>query len=209
MSSLHRLEGECRQGADAIYLQQGFVKEAESFGWDWVISLKENQPELLAEAQRLTSGVPDTVESTGQQEHQLWHAPEVYWAVANRSVWVVKAIRRQKHRRVRVGAAGSGEKRTKSREEVTQESTNYSASNLELGSIPPRFVYELGRSRWRIDTEVFQTLTPPSPPQAAFSASPVRADRADHDSRAGLHTELGLLPSPSRQPCSAWRARVQ
>jgi hypothetical protein len=33
------------------------------------------------------------------------------------------------------------------------------ASNLELGTIPPVFVHQLGRSRWVIDTEVFQTIT--------------------------------------------------
>jgi len=42
---------------------------------------------------------------------------------------------------------------------VREESTNYYASNLELGSIPPTFIHQLGRSRWRVDTEAFQTLT--------------------------------------------------
>jgi hypothetical protein len=28
-----------------------------------------------------------------------------------------------------------------------------------LGTIPPVFVHQLGRSRWVIDTEVFQTIT--------------------------------------------------
>ena len=31
--------------------------------------------------------------------------------------------------------------------------------NFELGSISPLFLHQLSRSRWRIDTEVFQTLT--------------------------------------------------
>jgi len=42
---------------------------------------------------------------------------------------------------------------------VREESTNYYATNLELGSIPPTFIHQLGRSRWRVDTEAFQTLT--------------------------------------------------
>ena len=33
------------------------------------------------------------------------------------------------------------------------------ATNFELGSISPLFIHQLSRSRWRIDTEVFQTLT--------------------------------------------------
>ncbi len=33
------------------------------------------------------------------------------------------------------------------------------ATNFALGAIPPLFVSQLGRSRWRIDAEVFQTMT--------------------------------------------------
>jgi len=42
---------------------------------------------------------------------------------------------------------------------VVEQSTNFYASDLELGIIPPVFVHQLGRSRWVIDTEVFQTIT--------------------------------------------------
>ena len=37
--------------------------------------------------------------------------------------------------------------------------TNFYASNLELGAMPPLFLHQLGRSRWRIDAQVFQTIT--------------------------------------------------
>jgi hypothetical protein len=33
------------------------------------------------------------------------------------------------------------------------------ATNFELGAIPPTFIHQLSRSRWRIDAEVFQTIT--------------------------------------------------
>ena len=39
------------------------------------------------------------------------------------------------------------------------ESTNFYATNFELGAIPPLFIHQLSRSRWRIDAEVFQTMT--------------------------------------------------
>jgi hypothetical protein len=42
---------------------------------------------------------------------------------------------------------------------VTPQSTNFYATNFELGSISPLFLHRFSRSRWRIDTEVFQTLT--------------------------------------------------
>ena len=143
---------------DALYLQQGFVNALESLNLEWVITLKENQPELLAEAQRLTDGPAEATLSSTQEDIQLWHAPEAYWPVADRSLRVVKTFRVQKVRRVQVIRGEAGKKK-KSKQAVQQESTNYYASNLELGSIPPSFIHELGRSRWRVDTEAFQTLT--------------------------------------------------
>src|ERR1035441_8496953 len=38
-------------------------------------------------------------------------------------------------------------------------STNFYASNLDLGAIPPYFIHQLGRSRWTIDVQAFQTIT--------------------------------------------------
>ncbi len=143
---------------DALYLQQGFVKAVESWNLEWVITLKENQPELLAEAQRLTDGPAQATLSSPQEDIQLWHAPEVYWPVADRSVHVVKTFRVQKGRRVQV-IRDEAAKKQKTKQAVQQTSTNYYATNLKLGLIPPRFIHQLGRSRWRVDTEVFQTLT--------------------------------------------------
>jgi hypothetical protein len=45
------------------------------------------------------------------------------------------------------------------KETVVEHSTNFYASNLQLGSIPPLFLAQLGRSRWQIDADVFQTIT--------------------------------------------------
>jgi len=42
---------------------------------------------------------------------------------------------------------------------MSQQSTNFYATNFELGSISPLFIHQLSRSRWRIDTEVFHTIT--------------------------------------------------
>jgi hypothetical protein len=144
--------------ADALYLQAPFVRDVEDLGLDWVINLKENQPELLAEAQRLTAGPAPNRQPLDKDELQLWHAPEVYWPVADRSVRVVKTLRTQQKKRIRVGLNDDGRRRPQ-KEMVVEQSTNFYASNLELGTIPPVFVHQLGRSRWVIDTEVFQTIT--------------------------------------------------
>ena len=131
------------------------MKEIERLGLDWVSNLKENQPELLTESERVLSAVPA---EKMDDSLQLWHAPEVYWPVAERSVRVVKTVRQQAVRRLRVQRDEQGEKHAV-KETVVQPSTNFCASNLELGSIPPVFIHQLARSRWIIDTDVFQTLT--------------------------------------------------
>lgn len=143
--------------ADALYLQTPFVQAMEGLGWDWVINLKENQPELLAESERVL-GTLAAEKGNDPPELQLWHAPEVYWPAADRSVGVVKTVRRLPVKRVRVRRDERGKKST-GKETVVEPSTNFYASNVELGSVPPVFLHQLGRSRWILDTTVFQTLT--------------------------------------------------
>jgi hypothetical protein len=142
---------------DALYFQAPFVKEVEGLGLNWVFTLKENQPDLLREAERFTAGPPEGIEADRGRELRLWHLPEVDWPVADRLVRIVKTVRIENKREVTVSQDGAHRKKTKTA--VTEESTNFYGTNIDLGAIPPLFVYQLGRSRWRIDTEVFQTLT--------------------------------------------------
>jgi Transposase DDE domain len=142
---------------DAMYLQSPFVKEVELLGLDWAFTLKENQPELLLEAERCTQAAPTGVHLEPGREIQYWHLPEVDWPVADRLVRVVKTVRIDHQRRVTVSKKDGH--RTKTKTAVTQQSTNFYATNFQLGSISPLFVHQFSRSRWRIDTEVFQTIT--------------------------------------------------
>src|SRR5208283_274114 len=142
---------------DALYLQAPFVKEVEALGLDWAFTLKENQPDLLHEAQRLAAGPPTAAQSESDQELRCWHLPQVDWPVADRLVRVVKTMRTDRQRRVAVRRQGDHLK--KSKDEVALESTNFYATNFELGAISPLFIHQLSRGRWRIDTEVFQTIT--------------------------------------------------
>jgi len=109
--------------ADALYLQAPFVREVEGLGLDWAINLKENQPELLTEAQRLTAEPAPHRPSLDQDELQLWHAPEVYWPVADRSVRVVKTVRTKRKNRIRVGLNDAGRRRPQ-KEMVVEQSTD-------------------------------------------------------------------------------------
>jgi len=129
----------------------------EELGLRWVGTLKENQPELLAEAKRVTSGVPQAHAPGKDEWLQLWHVPEVYWAAADRTIRVVKTVRTQQKNHRQIRRDEQGRKRVE-KETVTETSTNFYVSNLELGSIPPFFIHQLGRSRWRIDSEAFPWL---------------------------------------------------
>ncbi len=96
--------------ADALYLQAPFVEAIEGLGLDWVITLKKNQPELLAESERLISSV--VAEKMDEHpELQLWHAPEVSWPVAERTIRVVKTVRQQPVKHLRVQRDEQGRSR--------------------------------------------------------------------------------------------------
>ena len=142
---------------DALYLQAPFVKEVERLGLDWAFTLKENQPALLREAEQLTPASPTGVHAEAGREIQYWHVPEVDWPVANRLVRVVKTVRIESRRRVALTEKDVPQ--AKGKTPVTRQSSNFYATNFELGSISPLFIHQLSRSRWRIDTEVFQTIT--------------------------------------------------
>jgi hypothetical protein len=143
--------------ADALYLQTPFIRALEPLGLDWVINLKDNQPDLAAEAERLTNRHADHREASPQEELQLWHLPEVDWPVADHLVRVVKTVRVRKANRVTVRNEDGRPIREKQPAPIV--STNYYATNVDLGAIPPLFIHQLGRSRWVIDAQAFQTIT--------------------------------------------------
>lgn len=144
--------------ADALYLQKPFVEDIEKIGWEWVINLKDNQPELMAKAERATAKPPDSQQSGEHEQLQLWHAPEVFWPVADRSIGIVKTERILHKKRLPLRPS-SARTKPEGKEACDETGLNYYATNVALGSVPPVFIYQLGRSRWRVDTEAFQTLT--------------------------------------------------
>jgi len=143
--------------ADALYLQTPFVKALESLGLEWVINLKDNQPDLAAEAELLTNRPADCRDANAQEQLQLWHLPEVDWPVADRLIGVVKTVRVQNANRVVVRQQDG--QPIKEKQPAPIVSTNFYATNVDLGAIPPQFIHQLGRSRWVIDAQAFQTIT--------------------------------------------------
>jgi hypothetical protein len=141
--NLHRLEAECRAG---VLAQRIGALSEDTMGHALQRKYSASVFALgCAVARHLERNVP-------RSKGARWRP------VPARAVRVVKGFRVQKVRRVQITGPRRGKKQ-KTRQTVPQESTNYYAMNLEFGSIPRRFIYEQGLGRWRLDTEVFPTLS--------------------------------------------------
>jgi len=143
--------------ADALYFQTPFTRRLERLGLKWVLTLKDNQPDLADTVERLSAGAPHGQPPLGEDQLQYWYWPQLYWPAADTSVCVLKTVRRRQRRRLVISEEDGG--RQRQRQTVEEVTTNCWASNLELGLVPPLFLYQLARSRWQIDAQVFQTLT--------------------------------------------------
>jgi len=118
--------------------------------------------------------------------------------LADRRVRVLKTVPIEHQRRVTVREKDAP--RTTGKISIAQPSTNFYATNFELGEISPLFIHQFSCSRWRIDTEVFQSITTDLSPQTPRGPSNHRPGGADHDPVSGLYPVPGLLPPPSLQP---------
>ena len=135
--------------ADALYLQTPFTRRLERLGLRWVLTLKDNQPDLAATVERLSAGVPHGQQAVGEGQLDYWYWPQLYWPAADRSVSVLKTVRRCRRRRMVITEEEGGRRRQ--RQTVEEVTTNCWASNLELGLIPPLFLDEprLVGASWR------------------------------------------------------------
>jgi hypothetical protein len=194
--------------ADALYLQTPFIWAIERLGLEWVINLKDNQPDLAAEAERLTNRPADYRQASSQQELQLWHLPEVDWPVAQRLVRIVKTVRVEKPNRVVIRKQEG--RRIREKQPDCDEGTNYYASNVELGAMPPLFLHQLATGPQPLGHR--RASLPDHhhglPSEAALGAPKRGPGRADHDPRAGLYPGDGLLLSPGAQPRAPARAQL-
>lgn len=139
-----------------MFLQEPLVEKVERLGLDGAFKLKANQPELLRQAERFTAGPPAGVEPEPDRQLPWRLVPQFDWPAGERLVRAVKTVRTNCMHEITVRAEDN---RPKRKNKVAKQSANFDATNFVLGAISPLFIHQLGRSRWRIDTEEFQTLT--------------------------------------------------
>ncbi len=174
---------------DALYLQAPFVKEVERLGLVWAFTLKENQPELLREAERRTQESPPVVPEEPGREIRYWHLPDLDWPVADRQVRVVKTVRIEHQHRVTV--------RKKDGHRTAGILRHQFRTRLDLAAVHSSVQSQPLANRYGSLSDPHHRLSPQTPRRSPNHGP----GGADHDPVSCLYPVLGLLPPPSPQPC--------
>jgi hypothetical protein len=140
---------------DALYAQESVLQCAAKYGWELVISLKRNRPELYASAVRLFAHrTPDLefTETIGGKtyENQVWDTPGLpFSATDSQLVRVVRSEEKltQNHYR-----------RRKLQAETTQHEWMWTTT-LPAQGFPSKVVRELGHERWKQENNGWNDLT--------------------------------------------------
>ena len=140
---------------DALYAQAPVLQCAARHGWDLVISLKRNRPELYASAVRLFARRPPDLEFTETvrgktYQGQIWDTPGLPLSAADSQL--LRVVR-------------SEEKLTQNhyrRGQLQPETTEHEwmwITTLETQSFPPEVVRRLGHDRWKQENNGWNDLT--------------------------------------------------
>ena len=140
---------------DALYAQTAVLDLAQDIGWDVVISLKQNQPDLYQSAVRLFATRPLDASYTEQHggktyQVQLWDTEGLPFSGDDpRLVRVVRAeeILTEKHYR-----KGQLEAEDSSHEWLW-------ITTLETQAFPAKLVRGLGHDRWKLENNGWNDLT--------------------------------------------------
>ncbi|HEX6504117.1 MAG TPA: hypothetical protein VF011_12755 [Terriglobales bacterium] len=140
---------------DALYAQASVLQCAAEHGWELVISLKRNRPELYSSAVRMFARRPPDLEFTEARhgkiyQGQIWDTPGLPLAAADSQL--LRVVR-------------SEEKLTQNhyrRGQLQPETTEHEwmwITTLETQAFPPRLVRDLGHDRWKQENNGWNDLT--------------------------------------------------
>jgi hypothetical protein len=140
---------------DALYAQAPVLQCAAQHGWDLVISLKRNRPELYASAIRLFARRPPDLEFTETlrgktYQGQIWDTPGLPLSAADSPlVRVVRSEEKLTENHYRPG-------------QLQPETTEHEwmwFTTLETQTFAPRVVRDLGHDRWKQENNGWNDLT--------------------------------------------------
>lgn len=140
---------------DALYAQAPVLRCAAQHGWDLVISLKQNQPELYQSAVRLFARRPadrSLTQRVGGKTYQaeIWDTPELTLAADERyALRVVRSEEKLTQNHYRSG-------------QLQPETTDHEwmwMTTLDAQAFPPEVVRRLGHDRWKLENNGWNDLT--------------------------------------------------
>lgn len=140
---------------DALYAQAPVLQCADEFGWDLVVSLKRNRPELHASAVRLfarRSADLEFTETIGGKTYQskVWDTAGLpFSATDSQLVRVVRSEEKLTQNHYRRG---------KIQAETTEHEWMW-ITTLDTQAFPPKIVRGLGHERWKQENNGWNDLT--------------------------------------------------
>jgi len=140
---------------DALYAQDPVLQCAAEHGWELVISLKRNRPELYASAVRLFARrTPDLefTETIGGKTYQskIWDTPGLPFSAADSHL--VRVVRSEEK------LTQNHYRRGKIQAETTEHEWMW-ITTLQPQAFPPKVVRRLGHDRWKQENNGWNDLT--------------------------------------------------
>jgi hypothetical protein len=140
---------------DALYAQESVLQCGAEHGWDLVISLKRNRPELYAAAVRLFARRPPDLEFTEtiggkNYQGQIWDTPGLPLAAADSPLLrVIRSEEKLTQNHYRLG-------------QLQPETTEHEwmwITTLDTPAFPALVVRSLGHDRWKQENNGWNDLT--------------------------------------------------
>jgi len=136
--------------ADALYCTPEFFRSCTQLGIIPGAVLKENQKELLMEAEWQKKELKPAAENKTKKENlKLWDIQQAYWMTAEQDVRVIWAEREVVTAKIEGGKKIS----------VREEKRNVFVFHKDIEQLSPMICYQIGRHRWDIDASLFMDMT--------------------------------------------------
>jgi hypothetical protein len=135
---------------DALYANAAFLELVQQLGWDMVTVLKDNQPDLQCQAERLLDRPADQQwEPDPRTRYQIWEEEALWWDVARDWIRLVQ-VHKQQWVNEQMG--------THKRRRLRSTRQTY-LTTCAPRQITARSILRLGEVRWELETSTFSHAT--------------------------------------------------
>jgi hypothetical protein len=135
---------------DALYANAAFLQLVQELGWDLVTVLKDNQPDLQAQAGQRFDRPPDQeFEPNSHTHYQIWQEESLWWDVARDWIRLVQ-VHKQQWVNERIG--------DRKQRRLIHSWQRY-LTTCSPRQITARSIVRLGEVRWELETSTFSHAT--------------------------------------------------